>query len=80
MHLKIDNLPDFKVMEGYSAETSGGILCMLPPDKAKDFVAESRQVYGQEVWTVGKVVSGKRRALIKSDCEVVSVNKSFLHC
>jgi len=80
MHLKIDNLADFKVMEGYSAETSGGILCMLAPDKAEDFVKESLEVYGQEVWTVGKVVKGERRAVIKDDCEVISINKTFLHC
>jgi len=32
---------DFKVTEGYSAETSGGIFTIIEADKAKDFMAES---------------------------------------
>mmetsp|Transcript_43488 Transcript_43488/g.31303 ORF Transcript_43488/g.31303 Transcript_43488/m.31303 type:complete len:112 (-) Transcript_43488:374-709(-) len=31
-------LPDFKVREGLSAETSGGILCMIPPENADAFI------------------------------------------
>jgi len=53
-------MPDFKLREGYSAETSGGILTMLDPAKAKDFVAECEQDYGQKAWIVGKVVNGSR--------------------
>lgn len=34
-------LPDFKVREGLSAETSGGILCMIPQENADDFIKES---------------------------------------
>ena len=43
---KVEGMPDFKVSEGYSAETSGGILTMLEADKAKDFVAECIDEYG----------------------------------
>jgi len=78
MHLKIDNLHDFKVMEGHSAETSGGILTMLPPEKAADFIKESREKYGQTVWKVGQVVKGSRKAMIRDDCEVISIRESFL--
>lgn len=41
MHLKITGMHDFKVTEGYSAETSGGIFTIIEADKAKDFMAES---------------------------------------
>ena len=33
-------IANFKLSEGYSAETSGGIFCMVEKDKVKDFVAE----------------------------------------
>jgi len=56
----VEGMPNFKLREGYSAETSGGILTMLDPAKAKDFIAECEQDYGQEAWIVGKVVSGSR--------------------
>jgi len=39
-------MPNFKLREGYSAETSGGILTMLDPTKARDFIAEIEQTYG----------------------------------
>jgi selenide, water dikinase len=37
---------DFKVTGGFSAETSGGILTMVDPSMADDFIAEANQVYG----------------------------------
>lgn len=33
-------------MEGFSAETSGGLFMMLPKEHAKDFIQESLEVYG----------------------------------
>jgi len=54
----IEGMPDFKLTQGYSAETSGGIMTMLEPAKAKDFVAELEQEYGQKSWIIGKVVNG----------------------
>lgn len=50
MDLKISQMHDFKVTKGFSAETSGGLLCMISKDKAADFISESRERYGQEVW------------------------------
>jgi len=32
-----DNVLNFKLKEGYSAETSGGLLVMVPPDKVDQF-------------------------------------------
>jgi len=32
-----DNILNFKLLEGYSAETSGGLLIMVPPDKVDPF-------------------------------------------
>lgn len=46
MELKVTGMHDFKVKEGYSAETSGGIFTMIAPDKVNDFIAESLEKYG----------------------------------
>lgn len=60
MDLHIEGMPDFAVAKGYSAETSGGILCMLDKTKVSDFMNESLNDYGQQTWLVGQVVKGTR--------------------
>ena len=47
MDQTIEGMPDFAVTKGYSAETSGGILCMLDKEKADEFMKESLNEYGQ---------------------------------
>jgi len=55
----IDNLPiiartdevdekifSFKLRKGLSAETSGGLLIAMDPNKAKDFMHELKQEFG----------------------------------
>jgi len=42
-----NNVLDFKLLKGSSAETSGGIFCMIEKEKANDFIKESLEVYGQ---------------------------------
>ncbi len=44
---------NFKLLDGYSAETSGGLFIMLPPETVKDYMKEHREVVGQECWEVG---------------------------
>lgn len=50
---KITGLHDFKLTEGFSAETSGGILTMMKPDKAREFLRASLGEFGQTTWVVG---------------------------
>ena len=78
MDLKISKMHDFKVKKGFSAETSGGLLCMISNDKANDFIAESREKYGQEVWQVGTVVKGSKKAILREDVSVISIKESFI--
>lgn len=78
MDQPVEGMPDFKVTGGYSAETSGGILTMLPAAKAKDFVKESEEVFGQKAWIVGDVVEGSRSAKIRADAQVIQVDSSFI--
>lgn len=41
-----DNVMNFRLRDGYSAETSGGLLMMAPPDKAHALQKELLEVYG----------------------------------
>jgi selenide,water dikinase len=49
---------DFKLKEGLSAETSGGLLVCLPKDKASLFCNEIEECDGIPAWIIGDVVSG----------------------
>jgi len=46
MDRKISNMHDFKVKNGYSAETSGGILTMMTPNAAREFMKASVGEFG----------------------------------
>lgn len=71
---------DFKVTKGYSAETSGGILTMMTPENAIEFIKASESEYGQKTWVVGKVTKGTRKAHLRDDCAVITVSESpFMH-
>ena len=44
---KIDkNVFNFRLTEGYSAETSGGLLMMIPPDRVQSLQSELLNTYG----------------------------------
>lgn len=77
------NVLNFRLLQGYSAETSGGILCMISPDKAADFVREHREVYGQDIWIIGEVIPAANpdgpKATIKDGATIINVKESFLH-
>jgi selenide,water dikinase len=48
---------DFKLMEGYSAETSGGLLLILPPENVEAFLKKFKET-SQFGWHIGEVVRG----------------------
>lgn len=58
---------DFKLVEGYSAETSGGLLVALPAENAEAFAAESNG------WIIGHVESGTGTARIAEDVKILEV-------
>jgi selenide, water dikinase len=45
MTTKVDGMFDFKVIDGYSAETSGGILAMIESSVVDDLVREAKEKY-----------------------------------
>ena len=53
MERKLPGFHDFKVCGGYSAETSGGILTMMAPQNAREFIKASMGEFGQTTWIVG---------------------------
>jgi selenide,water dikinase len=55
---------DYRLTMGLSAETSGGLLVILPCDKVGDFEAKMLEVGEPHVWTVGRVVEGNRQVEI----------------
>ncbi|XP_015749746.1 PREDICTED: selenide, water dikinase-like [Acropora digitifera] len=64
---------DFKLLEGFSAETSGGLLVCLSRENAQSFCDELEALDGQPAWIVGEVVSGNREARIETDAKIIEV-------
>jgi selenide,water dikinase len=51
---------DFKLTEGYSAETSGGLFIMVPAKNAHAYVSELKDKYNQQSWIIGEVIEGDK--------------------
>lgn len=45
----------FKLEEGFSAETSGGLMVVLPAANAEAFISEYKRIDGNDAWLIGKV-------------------------
>jgi len=74
--LKVTGMPDFKVRQGFSAETSGGILTMMDPMNAREFIKEAAGEYGATTWIVGQVTKGSRKAIMREDAAVMQIKDS----
>lgn len=70
VHFEIDTMPIirnmaavdqkvkiWKLLDGLSAETSGGLLVCLPPAVAGAFCEELHQLDGEPAWIIGRVVA-----------------------
>eukprot|EP00117_Sycon_ciliatum_P007275 scpid68404/ scgid10452/ Selenide, water dikinase 2; Selenium donor protein 2; Selenophosphate synthase 2 len=66
-----ENGLNFKLVEGFSAETSGGLLVALSPDKASAFCEEMQSVDGCPAWIIGDVVDGDRTATIDASPKII---------
>ena len=63
----------FKLKEGKSAETSGGLLIALDPNSVESFITELKELNGHDVWIVGNVVSGNRAAKFDKNLEIKEI-------
>ena len=64
---------NFKLKQGWSAETSGGLLICIPASSADAFIADIMAMEGYPAWVVGSVVEGSRKACVSSDVSVLEV-------
>jgi len=64
---------NFKLAEGFSAETSGGLLICLEKEKVKDFIDEYTKTSGYEAWEIGQVTKGQNKAQIIDNVKFIEV-------
>ena len=67
-----DNVMDFNLKGGTSAETSGGIMCMMPKEKVDDFMREHNEQ--QNCWIIGEVVQGSKKVHFE-DPKIIDVDQ-----
>ena len=65
---------DFRLIKGYSAETSGGLMICMPENDALEYCKELEALDGESSWIIGKVVAdANRKARITSDVKILEV-------
>ncbi|RHY82094.1 hypothetical protein DYB26_005589 [Aphanomyces astaci] len=64
---------NWRLPQGYSSETSGGLLVTLPHQNAQAYMRELEALDGQPSWLVGRVVQGSNQARILPDVRFVPV-------
>eukprot|EP00824_Muranothrix_gubernata_P026691 TRINITY_DN953_c0_g1_i1.p1 TRINITY_DN953_c0_g1~~TRINITY_DN953_c0_g1_i1.p1 ORF type:complete len:305 (-),score=42.37 TRINITY_DN953_c0_g1_i1:259-1173(-) len=67
-----DKAIDYKMLEGKTAETSGGLLVMLPSETADQYIIDLEQE-GILSWKIGKVIKGSRTARLQQNPEILEV-------
>lgn len=69
-----DNVLNFRLTVGYSAETSGGLMVCLDPAAAELFCQELKSIDGCESWIIGEVVtSEERRSTLVDNVRILEV-------
>ena len=65
----------FQLLQGRSAETSGGLMVILPADSAEAFIKDFKELDGHDAWVIGSVKDGEgsKSARIVDEVKVVSV-------
>lgn len=65
---------DFRLLKGYSAETSGGLMICMPEEDAIAYCKELEELDGEPSWIIGRVVSNvNRNAAITNDVKILEV-------
>ena len=75
---EVNEIVNFNLIEGRSAETSGGLLLALPAENAHMYCAEFTKLSGYPAWVVGKVVPGDNTARILNP-SIIEVDPAVLY-
>mmetsp|Transcript_24870 Transcript_24870/g.53889 ORF Transcript_24870/g.53889 Transcript_24870/m.53889 type:complete len:305 (+) Transcript_24870:158-1072(+) len=70
---KVNEIFDFKLLAGRSAETSGGLMVCLPAAAAEAFIADIVAADGCPAWIIGDVVAGPRQGELVESPRILSV-------
>jgi selenide,water dikinase len=54
---EVNDCVDFRLLQGLSAETSGGLLIALPPENVDAFCTDIVAIEGYPAWVIGNVVT-----------------------
>ena len=66
--------PGFKLLQGLSAETSGGLMICLSEPDALAYIKEIQEIEGEPAWIVGRVIEGGgRTATLIDDYKIIEV-------
>lgn len=69
-----DQVFNFRLLTGYSAETSGGLLVCIGADQAEVFCEELKELDGTPSWIIGRVVSNsERKSKLMENAKVIEV-------
>jgi len=63
----------FQLLQGYSAETSGGLLMTISKEGAEALIAEIMELEGEKAWIIGTVQAGTGTAKIKDNPTIIEV-------
>lgn len=63
----------FQLVKGYSAETSGGLLLAIDANEAAKYIADLKAANGHDIWIIGKVTAGNRKAKIVPEVQIINV-------
>jgi len=65
---------DFRLVKGYSAETSGGLMICMPEEDAVAYCRELEGLDGEPSWIIGRVIADAgRKAHITANVKIVEV-------
>lgn len=69
-----DQVFNFRLTDGYSAETSGGLMVCIPEANAEAYMKELEEMDGTPSWIIGRVTEdANRRANITENVEFLEV-------
>ncbi|KAH9116670.1 hypothetical protein LEN26_000431 [Aphanomyces euteiches] len=64
---------NWRLPQGFSSETSGGLLVCISPENAEAYMRDLFELDGQPAWIVGRVVEGSNKARLTEDVQYVEI-------